>query len=232
MNIKDQIRAEIERRMFEDYNGPDAEQNETAQGVCAGLLFFLDSLPEQPVSDHHEIEVEFRGEKVTISREFYRDGEMNYSTSEQDDNAIWAALRAWCEKKGITPFELYPKQSEQVNGPSRDQVGTKFAVEGLEEEMFKEWGTTKEEYLGKSMDKVHLEMEIATYLQDWEDDDEIGLHLSTDEGCMPIELEDIRDLARHFAEWGRKQVLQEIYDGKVKPVDKVTAAWIDDERNT
>lgn len=70
-------------------------------------------ISEQPVSDHHEIEVEFRGEKVTISREFYRDGEMNYSTSEQDDNAIWSALRAWCEKKGITPFELYPKQSEQ-----------------------------------------------------------------------------------------------------------------------
>jgi hypothetical protein len=71
---------------------------------------------EQPVTDHHEIEVEFRGEKVTISREFYRDGEMNYSTSEQDDNAIWSALRAWCEKKGITPFELYPKQSEQPDG--------------------------------------------------------------------------------------------------------------------
>lgn len=113
MNIKEQIRAEIERRMFEDYNGPDAEQNETAQGVCAGLLFFLDTIPEQPVSDHHEIEVEFRGEKVTISREFYQDGEMSYSTSEQDDNAIWSALRAWCEKKGITPFELYPKQSEE-----------------------------------------------------------------------------------------------------------------------
>lgn len=78
--------------------------------------------------------------------------------------------------------------------------------EGLEEEMFKEWGTTKEEYLDKSMDKVHLEMEIATYLQDWEDDDEIGLHLSTYEGCMPIELEDIRDLARHFAEWGKNHL--------------------------
>lgn len=76
--------------------------------------------------------------------------------------------------------------------------------EDLEEAVFKELETTKEEYLAKSMDKVHLEMEIATYLQDWEDDDEIGLHLSTDEGCMPIELEDVRDLARHFAEWGAK----------------------------
>lgn len=45
---KETIRAEIERRMFEDYNGPDTEQNETAQGVCAGLLAFLDTLPEQP----------------------------------------------------------------------------------------------------------------------------------------------------------------------------------------
>lgn len=35
--------------------------------------------------------------------------------------------------------------------------------------------------------------------------------------------------ARHFAEWGRKQVLQEIYEGKVEPVDKITAAWLDDE---
>ena len=85
------------------------------------MLAYIDyHLPEQPVSDHHEIEVEFRGEKVTISREFYRNGERNYSTSEQDDNAIWSTLRAWCEKKGITPFELYPKQSEQP-------------VEGLEE---------------------------------------------------------------------------------------------------
>lgn len=39
-------------------------------------------------------------------------------------------------------------------------------------------------------------------------------------------------VAHHFAEWGKKQVLQEIYDGKVKPVDKITAAWLDDEQNT
>ena len=44
--------------------------------------------------------------------------------------------------------------------------------------------------------------------------------------------EDLISFARHFAEWGRKQVLQEIYDGKVKPVDKITAAWLDDEQNT
>jgi len=111
MNIKEQIRAEIERRINalpEDWLGAPVVYEE-----YQSFLSFLDTLPEQPVSDHHEIEVEFRGEKVTINREFYRDGERNYSTGEQDDNAIWSALRAWCEKKGITPFELYPKQSEQ-----------------------------------------------------------------------------------------------------------------------
>lgn len=124
MSIKETIRAEIERQMkyYEEKETKawDSQQDDEDafwyQGhrkMCSKLLSFIDTLPEQPVSDHHEIEVEFRGEKVTISREFYRNGEMNYSTSEQDDNAIWAALRAWCEKKGITPFELYPKQSEE-----------------------------------------------------------------------------------------------------------------------
>ena len=35
-------RAEVERRMLNDYNGEDSEQNEIAQGVCAGILFFID----------------------------------------------------------------------------------------------------------------------------------------------------------------------------------------------
>lgn len=75
-----------------------------------------------------------------------------------------------------------------------------------EGDVFKEWGTTEKEYLAKSMDKVHLEMEISTYLKDWEDDEEIGLHLSTDNGCIPIELEDVRDIARHFAQWGAEHL--------------------------
>ena len=120
MNIKDQIRAEIDARrqnmVYELYGLPeDGEKYIRVKGMhdaYVDMLTYIDHLPEQPVSDHHEIEVEFRGEKVTISREFYRDGERNYSTSEQDDNAIWSALRAWCEKKGITPFELYPKENQ------------------------------------------------------------------------------------------------------------------------
>lgn len=104
-------------------------------------------ISEQPVSDHHEIEVEFRGEKVTISREFYRDGEINYSTSEQDDNAIWAALRAWCEKKGITPFGLYPKQPEQP-------------MEGLEEEI--------KRYLHEEHDRDTTVRDVARHFAEWQ----------------------------------------------------------------
>lgn len=36
-------------------------------------------------------------------------------------------------------------------------------------------------------------------------------------------------IGKYFYELGRKQVLQEIYDGKTKPVDKITAAWLDDK---
>ena len=61
--------------------------------------------------------------------------------------------------------------------------------------------STLEEKSEKPMQEG-LEEEIATYLKDWEDDEEIGLHLSTDNGCVTIELDDIRDLARHFAKWG------------------------------
>ena len=66
-----------------------------------------------------------------------------------------------------------------------------------------------------------LEEEIATYLKDWEDDEEIGLHLSTDNGCVTIELDDIRDLARHFAQWGAEHAKIDVTDF-CKPIDPGT----------
>ena len=55
----------------------------------------------------------------------------------------------------------------------------------------------------------------------------------TDEGMGSeyaiITVEQFDAIARHFYELSRKQVLQEIYDGKTKPVDKITAAWLDDK---
>ena len=41
----------------------------------------------------------------------------------------------------------------------------------------------------------------------------------------------VEDTMKNFkagAEWGRRNVLQEIADGKVHPVDRITAAWLDD----
>lgn len=42
------IKEEVERRMIEDYNGSDREQNETAQGVCAGVIYFINNLVNYP----------------------------------------------------------------------------------------------------------------------------------------------------------------------------------------
>ena len=50
MNQIDQIRAEIERRLNEDYCGNDI-QDLTAQGVCCSLLSFLDILQERCLAD-------------------------------------------------------------------------------------------------------------------------------------------------------------------------------------
>lgn len=70
----------------------------------------------------------------------------------------------------------------------------------------------------QKLSEVNLEKEVEKYLLD-----------NVDFVTKSTSKEMVNTLARHFAEWGRKQVLQEIYDGKVKPVDKITAAWLDDE---
>ena len=70
----------------------------------------------------------------------------------------------------------------------------------------------------QKLSEVNLEKEVEKYLLD-----------NADFVTKSTSKEMVNTLARHFAEWGRKQVLQEIYDGKVKPVDKITAAWLDDE---
>ena len=48
MSIKEQIKAEIERRIEEDYSTGD-ERDETAQGCLASLYYFIDTLEEKPV---------------------------------------------------------------------------------------------------------------------------------------------------------------------------------------
>ena len=63
-----------------------------------------------PKQEWKEVELEFRGEKVKIKRPFFRDDKgREYSTTEQDEDVAWYALRAWCNKKGISLYDLYPK---------------------------------------------------------------------------------------------------------------------------
>ena len=65
---------------------------------------------EQKPAEWSEVELEFRGEKVTVKRPFFRDDKgRGYSTTKQDEEVAWNALRAWCEKKGISLYDLYPK---------------------------------------------------------------------------------------------------------------------------
>lgn len=66
---------------------------------------------EQKFAEWSEVELEFRGERVKVKRAFYRDDKgRGYSTTEQDQDVAWAAFRAWCEKKGISFYSLYPRE--------------------------------------------------------------------------------------------------------------------------
>lgn len=57
-----------------------------------------------------EVEYDFRGEKVKVMRPFFRDDKgREFSTTGQDTDLTWSVLREWCEIKGITPFDLYPR---------------------------------------------------------------------------------------------------------------------------
>lgn len=82
-----------------------------APGLYRGEIDWLKSLHPQPKQEWSEVELTFRGEKVKVKRPFYRDDNgRGYSTTEQDEDVAWYALRAWCEKKGISMYDLYPRE--------------------------------------------------------------------------------------------------------------------------
>ena len=112
--------AEIER-LYDiarnaSYNG-EIEGEMTAYDK---ILSFIASLQqEQPETDmkspftggkvailSREEEVTFRGEKVKITRKYYRcvDTGREFTDSKLDDDMMWAVFRAYCEKKGMTSF--------------------------------------------------------------------------------------------------------------------------------
>lgn len=63
-----------------------------------------------------EEEVTFRGEKVKITRKYYRceDTGREFTDSKLDDDMMWDTFRAYCEKKGITSFTDIVLKQEQT----------------------------------------------------------------------------------------------------------------------
>ena len=104
---------------FEDGDEKQKEQKPlTTEETELNSIAFLEQMgytcipprKEQKPAELSEVELEFRGEKVKVKRPFFRDDKgRGYSTTEQDEDVAWNALRAWCEKKGISLYDLYPK---------------------------------------------------------------------------------------------------------------------------
>lgn len=74
---------------------------------------------------------------------------------------------------------------------------------------------------GKDAEEEQPEVDL-----DEEIEKELRLHYNDDQDVYWWNY--LKNSFHHFYKLGRKQVLQEIYDGKTKPVDKITAAWLDD----
>lgn len=105
-----------------------------------------------------------------------------------------------------------------------------------EKEFADEWdGHTPQEaaerlykYLQQDRHEVDLDTEIE---MEW---DSFNKHLveygKESEEVVWLNRFSFEDIAHYFCKLGRKQILQEIFDGKAKPVDKITAAWLDDKK--
>ena len=96
-----------------------------------------------------------------------------------------------------------------MDGQEQPPVADASKMEQPEVYLEKDEYSIDDKYIERSLAKVRLEKELAEYLQYWEDDEELGLIFTTDTGVIQIELDDIRDLARHFAEWGAEHARKE-----------------------
>lgn len=80
-----------------------------------------------------EEEVTFRGEKIKITRKYYRcvDTGREFTDNKLDDDMMWTAFRAYCEKKGITSFTDIMLKQDQPNGYNRAMIEVKAKVDEL-----------------------------------------------------------------------------------------------------
>ncbi len=82
MTQVEKIKAEVERRMLEDYNSSDAQKDEIAQGVCAGILTFINSLQGESMSEDLELASERYACKFSSSK---------YGHDKVKDAVVWGA---------------------------------------------------------------------------------------------------------------------------------------------
>ena len=54
--------------MLEDYNSSDAQKDEIAQGVCAGILTYISSLQAEPVSKELEEAMTLAAEETRLTK--------------------------------------------------------------------------------------------------------------------------------------------------------------------
>ena len=126
------LKIEIERLQCEQ-SYKDVMEEMGYQFAIMDILDIIDSIQqEQSETDmkspftggkvailSREEEITFRGEKVKITRKYYRceDTGKEFTDSKLDDDMMWSAFRAYCEKKGITSFTDIMLKQEQ---PDRD----------------------------------------------------------------------------------------------------------------
>ena len=182
----------LEKEKAENIIGGD--YSDGVLDTCDNILAFIDALQQE---QQEELNEELEKQKYDRMKPIY----------DARDSFESALAKAWKEynDSGSRTVDGCEDNYVECAHAKGFREGYLFGIGkpmSQSEDVFKIWGTTEKEYLANSMDKVHLEMELSTYLKDWEDDEEIGLHLSTDNGYITIELDDIRDLARHFYELG------------------------------
>ena len=75
-----------------------------------------------------EEEVTFRGEKVKITRKYYRceDTGREFTDDKLDDDMMWTAFRAYCEKKGMTSFTDIMLKQEQPEVKLENEIDEKW----------------------------------------------------------------------------------------------------------
>ncbi len=176
----DKLIAEIERFSTTEYGG-----NTLGDDIANGALDFvleeiIPSLQQDQPFDmkspftggkvtiiSREEELTFRGEKVKITRKYYRckDTGREFTDSKLDDDMMWAVFRAYCEKKGITSFtDIMLKQEQQDtcifgNTPSKEVC--KFCSVNCELREPKQTGTTS---AGLSSKDEAIGLAIMAYL--------------------------------------------------------------------